>query len=467
MNYPLVTIYIPNYNYGKYVKDAIESVLNQTYSNIELVIIDDGSTDNSREVINEYRSHPKIKIIYQNNSGLNASNNIAMNVANGKYIMRLDADDFLVNSAVGIMSAILESEPDVGLVFPDYYYVDTSGKIIGEEYRQNFEREVTLFDLPAHGACTMIRLEYLRNLGGYNETLECQDGYDLWIKFITNYKVTNVNKPLFYYRRHDNNLTNNEEKLIYTRRKIKEIFVNENKFKLPKCLAIIPVRRTFIDSTDLSIYKINGKTIYQMMAEEALKSQKINLVVITSSDENIINQAKSMFNNNNQVCVIKRPYEYEQYNISLIPTYQLVLDYLKENNENEYEIIVSLAIEYPFITYDVIDDAINTLVIFKADSVIGVRPDNSTYFQHNGHGMQPILDQAKYTKYERDALYKGISGITVSTTDNFQKNTKMVAGKIGHTVLEKRSTFGVFTKFDFEIFNLLIQNDELMTNKNK
>ena len=71
----------------------------------------------------------------------------------------------------------------------------------------------------------MIRLENLRMLGGYNESFICQDGYDLWIKFIMHYKVTNINKP-FYYRRHGNNLTGNEERILSTRKKLKRLMLN-------------------------------------------------------------------------------------------------------------------------------------------------------------------------------------------------------------------------------------------------
>src|SRR6476469_7183143 len=193
MKSPLVTVYITNYNYGRFIKQAIESVLNQTFENIELCIIDDGSTDDSKSIIEEYSTLNNVQIIYQRNKGLNISNNIALRIANGKYIMRLDADDFLVPSAIEEMVNVLEADTAVALVFPDYYLIDENNKRIGQVRRFNFKEEVTLPDLPAHGACTMIRKELLLELGGYDEQFSCQDGYDLWIKFITKYKVENIN----------------------------------------------------------------------------------------------------------------------------------------------------------------------------------------------------------------------------------------------------------------------------------
>ena len=86
---PTVTIYITNYNYGDFINNAIKSVLDQTYTDFELIIIDDGSSDDSREIINNYQKNKNIYAVFQDNRGLNASNNVALNLARGKYIVRL------------------------------------------------------------------------------------------------------------------------------------------------------------------------------------------------------------------------------------------------------------------------------------------------------------------------------------------------------------------------------------------
>ena len=101
---PRVTVYITNYNYARYVRQAIESVLAQTDQDFELLVIDDGSTDDSRETISEYQGHPKIRIIFQENKGLNRTNNIALKAARGRYIMRLDADDIEIPFPYGTIA---------------------------------------------------------------------------------------------------------------------------------------------------------------------------------------------------------------------------------------------------------------------------------------------------------------------------------------------------------------------------
>ncbi len=95
-----ITVYITNYNYGQFIKKAINSVLIQTEQDFEIILIDDGSTDDSVPLIQSYIDHPKVKIVLQQNKGLTISNNLALKLSRGKYIMRLDADDYLAENAL-------------------------------------------------------------------------------------------------------------------------------------------------------------------------------------------------------------------------------------------------------------------------------------------------------------------------------------------------------------------------------
>lgn len=456
MKNPLITIYITNFNYEKFIKIAIDSVLSQSMQDYELFIIDDGSTDNSKSIIENYRDKEKVSIIYQQNKGLNITNNVAMRSANGKYLMRLDADDFLEKEALEKMSQALEKDEELGLVFPDYYYVDAQGSRTGIEQRHNFEKEVSLYDQPAHGACTMIRLEFLKELGGYNESFTCQDGYDLWIKFITHHKVSNINIPLFSYRRHGQNLTTNEDKILKTRKQIKSVFVDEH-FKSPSTLAIIPVRNTYIGDDNLPLFEIEGKSLLERRVEACLKSKKLNQLAISSADENILSFATEKFSQKENVSIIKRPKAYAEKNQSLNDTIEQSLNF-EEENGREYEAIMTMAIEFPFLEAETIDEAIDTLTLFKSDAVLSVRPDNRLYYQHTGKSLKPILEQEKFTKLEREALYKGVGGIVLSTIKNFHEHGKMTGGRISHVVVDQKTAFGIFSKFDFELFQALCKN---------
>ena len=114
----LVSVYITNFNYGKYIKQSIESVLNQSIQNFELIIIDDGSSDNSREIIESYENNSKIKIVYQNNKGLTTSNNVALKLSQGEFIVRLDSDDFFHKDALKNLLKGFHSN-NIGMVFGD------------------------------------------------------------------------------------------------------------------------------------------------------------------------------------------------------------------------------------------------------------------------------------------------------------------------------------------------------------
>ena len=181
---PLITVYITNHNYEKFISKSIQSVLNQSFKRYELIIIDDGSTDNSINVINKYCKKSKdIIFVKQKKRGLVASNNIAISLAKGKYIMRLDADDWLKKNALKEMFKIIDKNEKIAMVFPDYYEVDINGKIISRFVRHDFKK-VNLKDQPAHGACSLLRLSILKKIGGYDEKFMCQDGYYIWMKLL-------------------------------------------------------------------------------------------------------------------------------------------------------------------------------------------------------------------------------------------------------------------------------------------
>lgn len=453
---PLITVYITNYNYAPYIKTCVSSVLNQTLQDFELLIIDDGSTDNSREIIEEYRNHPNVSIIYQQNRGLNITNNVAIRASAGTYIMRLDADDFLDPEALHIMSAVLEADSSLGLVFPDYYYVDKEGNTTGEERRHDFDKEVSLYDQPAHGACTMIRLEFLKRVGGYNENFNCQDGYDLWLKFITHYKVTNINRPLFFYRRHGHNLTANEHRVLSTRRQIKEAFVTDN-FVPPEVLAIIPAKNTYIGKVNWPLMQLGGKTVIEGRVEVCLKAKNISHVVITSADSEILEYCAARFATEERVSIAEQSQQFQSLPRSLTQTIAQAVASVSSGH-GDFDAIMSLSLEYPFLDPDVPDEMIHTLLLFKCDSVLSVRPDKGMYYQHTGHTWKPILDQERFTQVEREAVYKGAGGVVLSTRENFEKNKTLVSGRVSHVVVDSRSAFGVFNDFDLQVAEALMRS---------
>lgn len=456
----LVTVYITNFNYGRFIRQAIESVLNQTYSPIELLIIDDGSTDNSIEIIDCYRNYENIKIIKQKNKGLNATNNVALKEAQGDYFIRLDADDYMANYAIAMMVALLEGNPEIGLVFPDYYYVDEVGNIIGVEHRHNFDSEVSLFDLPSHGACTMVRTKELKKMGGYSESFTCQDGYELWLKYILKSRVTNISKPLFFYRQHKDNLTRNETKIIAERKKIKSQYVSEQNIPDLKSVAIIPVRPTRVNGKLWALYQTNGLTQIQHAVKKIIESNCFDKVIVTSSSDEVLlsalelNQMSLFRNNNVNIVTHKRKEEYELANYSLETTISEIIN--KYGLNKKYDAIALLGIETPKIKECTIREAVHTLRLFKANCVICVRQDYSSYFTHNGNGMKLVYEKSKYKNYERKILYKRISGFTICLLNSYMSYNSFITDRIGHIVISSEESLTIESVSDLEIYKHLI-----------
>ncbi|MDG1106955.1 MAG: glycosyltransferase [Cyclobacteriaceae bacterium] len=447
---PLISVYITNYNYARFLKKAIDSVLSQSFHDYELLIIDDGSTDDSKNIIEGYASNPKIKIIYQHNKGLNVTNNIAIRAASGKYIIRLDADDHLVSNALEQMSGKLEANHELGMIFPNYYYIDEKDQVIGEEVRHDFDNnKVSLLDQPAHGACTMIRTDFLNEIGGYDESFNCQDGYELWIKFTQRYKVTNLKKPLFYYRKHGENLTSNEEMILQTRAKINQKYINKLQTN-NNTLAIIPIRG---GDKDLAFQTINGVNILTAKINMLLRSTYIEKIIVSSPDSRIEKYITAYKTKKNVLFHFRNETE-ARINDNLNAT---IFD-ISNKFDNKVANLAIITLEYPLIRREHIDDAINTMALFGTDSIISVRPDNAIFYQHHGDGLHPILNRDKFTKLEREALFKQLGGITVVRKVAFDESKQMLCGKVGHVVIDQKAGLGLFSNIDFEIIRYYQKN---------
>ena len=402
---PLVTVYITNHNYGKYISKAIMSVLKQSMNSFELIIIDDGSKDNSKKIIDKFKKNKKVISVFQKNKGLTVSNNLALRLAKGKYIMRLDADDWLDRNALQIMSNYLEKNNNIGLVFPDYFEVDEKGDIINLVRRHDFKK-VKLLDKPAHGACTMIRKECLNKIGGYNERFDRQDGFYLWVKFIQRYGVMNINLPLFFYRQHNQSLTKNEEKIIKTRADIIKMD-NFKKNSQKKALAILAVRGYEINPNNYFLKKLKNKPLGCWVIDSLLKSKKISKILVTTPDKKILNFLKKKYKG--KILLIKRNLSLSGINVALDETLERSIKFAKKR-KIKFDYVFQLTYKTPFIKSNDLDSFVYLMEFFKTDEVLGVRAETDRIYKHNGSSLE-LLNKNSNLKLERDEIYRGIAGI--------------------------------------------------------
>ena len=450
MSYCKVTVYITNHNYEKYIKKCIESVLNQSFTNFELIIIDDGSTDNSKKIINQYEKFKKISIVYQKRKGLNISNNVAIRLSRGEYIIRLDADDWLEKNALNIMVKYLDSNKDRALVFPDYFEVNEDERIIKRIKRHNFDK-VSLLDQPAHGACTMIRRKYLKEIGMYDESFSCQDGYDIWIRLTHKYKVGNVNVPLFYYRKHTNNLTNNSKRILNTRSLITKKFIKKIYKKKFSTICIIPVRGKISNTNSVALKKLKKKPLICWSIDNALNSKVINNVVVTSPDKKLLDYLKKIYGK--KIEYINRDKKLGALNTDLYDTLLDVIKKMKIKNKT-FDALMELSIRNPFLSPDNIDNAVNTLRLFGTDIVVGVEEDNSEFLKHTGGGLRP-LRSSEILRLEKDSLYKKSEAFNLIRVNKFIKKMDMFNKKVkvGHIMLEEKNSFYLNNEISWKIAN--------------
>lgn len=448
---PKVSVYITNHNYGRFIQQSIDSVLGQSFQDFELIIIDDGSTDDSREIIGRYIGNPRIIPIFQQNRGLNITNNIALHAARGEYIMRLDADDYLHSNALEVMAGALDREPETGLVFPDYYHVDADGQIIEMVRRHDFD-EVSLLDQPAHGACTMIRRRFLLDLGGYDESLRCQDGYDLWVRFVEHHRVANVNLPLFYYRQHGTSLTRNEQRILDARASIVRRR-SALKGEAPSVLAVIPVRGSLLDPSSLALNDLGGRPLIDWTIGAALNAVHVDHVVVTTPDPQVIDYVRTRYGD--AVSVIQRDLSLAMPN-TLVE--QTLIDAVTRHSESHAvpDAVVMLAVEAPFRTGAHIDTAVEVMVLFDSHSVIGVKVENDLFFQHNGHGLVALRANSRL-RLERDDVYRQAGGIELVRTEVLQSKRSLVGERVGHVVMDQRAALFIRSEWDWRVAELIVQ----------
>jgi CMP-N-acetylneuraminic acid synthetase len=447
-----ITVYIPAHNYGRYIDKAIQSVLNQTMTDWELIVINDGSVDNTSQILRKYADQPGIRIIEQVQKGLNVSNNIALRLSNARYFMRLDADDYLDENALLVLSNILDTKPEIGLVYPDYYLVDESDEVLEIVRRKKIVEEVELLDLPAHGACTMFRKECLLELGGYAEELDCQDGYELWLRFLQSFKPYNVNVPLFYYRRHSKNLTENRKKILETRMKIKRNFVkNFKNNKIPKILAIIPVVKQAQSSPESAFSSVAGKPLLWYTLDQSLKAAVLDKIVVTSNDDEVLNYSAQF----DSIMPIRRPDNLTTAHTGIGIIVKHVLSVLKEKENYEPEAVMILHINTPLRKTQHIEKAIDTMTIFDVDTVVSVAEELAYCYVHEKQGLIPI-QKSRSMRIEKKAIYKETGTILLSKV-NAMTNDNFHGKKVGHIMMLPEESIKIKSPFDLWQAEKIIQ----------
>lgn len=210
---PKVTIIIPSYNRERFIRKTVDSALSQTYSNIEVVAIDDGSTDSTRNILESYAQ--RIRILEhegRSNKGQSASINLGLQITDSDYVGILDSDDVLFPNKIERQVNFLESNKDVDVVYSNAEIIDENDKVLwpalGFDHYENGNPENILLACPmgCPSAFLAKRSAYIR-VGNFDESLRSAQDHDMAIRLAEATKLAYLNEVLWYKREHSDSLS--------------------------------------------------------------------------------------------------------------------------------------------------------------------------------------------------------------------------------------------------------------------
>jgi len=217
-NKPLVSVIVPVYNNQEFIHDCLDSILSQTYKNIEIIAIDDGSSDSSLDILKSYGN--KIKILSQTNSGASSARNTGISVSSGEILAFLDSDDIWDKNKLDRSVTTLQNHPNAVGVYHDVRYIDASGTIIKptDAYRMAWCSGQILAPLITgkgvfgfSPSSTIIRKKYCTLVNGFNEQIKQCEDYALWLNLSLHGPFLYLVDTLSSYRRHPGSLTTSKD----------------------------------------------------------------------------------------------------------------------------------------------------------------------------------------------------------------------------------------------------------------
>ena len=411
-------------------------------------------------MLERYEQDPRIRIVrHETNRGLTACCNAATRLAHGEYVMRLDADDYLHPAAVGRLATALHADPGAVLVFPNYVEIDGRGVVIRHVQRHNLSALDALSDLPAHGACTLIRKTFLDGMGGYDEGIPCQDGLDVWLHLGPHDRVLQIGEPLFFYRKHGVNLTRNERTLLRARTKLFAKHVARCRFPRPRVLAVVPVRGGVIDPGSQPLRLLGNRPLIDWTLDEALACPRFDRVVVSTPDSAVLDNVRERYGS--QVGLHRCEMELAALNVSLDNRLQELL-HVELDAGRAHDAMVILTVESPFRTRAFMQQAVDVMQLFGVDSVIGVRHEDEAFYRHDGLGLAPVRGDERM-RLERDDLFRACGGLRLVALprpdvgrEAYLSSIQRRPTRLGHVLLDQLAAVSVRSNLDWEIAQNLV-----------
>ncbi len=207
---PRVSVIIASYNYGRYIGQALQSVLDQTFADWELIIVDDGSTDETFQQVQPFMADPRVRYHWQENRGQSAAKNVGIRLTQAPLIAFLDADDAWRPTKLEKQVALFDVDSELGVAYTNGQLMDPHGGIVGEMNRTLVRGDVLAqsirYTVPPFSS-TVVRRSVLDDVGAFDETISLAVDYDLWLRVAFKYRFDYVAESLLLYRMGHNNLS--------------------------------------------------------------------------------------------------------------------------------------------------------------------------------------------------------------------------------------------------------------------
>ncbi|MBE0500711.1 MAG: glycosyltransferase [Desulfuromonadales bacterium] len=245
-NNPLISVAIPAYNHGRFIRDCLVSVADQTYQNIELIVIDDGSKDDTADVIRSFIDEYEerfARVIFRSrsNRGVSATSNECLRLSQGQWVHLLGSDDLLAPDKVAIQWQMVQewNTPDLGLIYSDAGFIDAEGQLLDRPVgsrpppgpTKNGYRDLFLANRIPNPTVALRRDAFMA-VGGFDESLFLED-WDCWLRLAAHYSIGRVPQVLAFYRYHAGNTHLRQAEMLEAMLISFGKFLNTEKDRLP------------------------------------------------------------------------------------------------------------------------------------------------------------------------------------------------------------------------------------------
>lgn len=209
---PKVSVIIPCYNSEKFLAAALESALAQTFTDLEVIVVDDGSTDGTASIVMAYGDDRRVRYLYQKNQGLSVARNVGIEAAGGEFIAFLDSDDLWVASKIARQVELLARDQDTILVFTDYSTFDSSGMIASRKLPKLPDGPLLFSFLFSRNnfiypSTVVLRRNIFHDVGYFDVSLNSIEDYDLWLRIVYKFKMVSIPEPMVKIRQHDSRVS--------------------------------------------------------------------------------------------------------------------------------------------------------------------------------------------------------------------------------------------------------------------